>query len=153
LDSLIYALEINQTKIMKTTRTRWIVISGVLAVVLIVGATALTAWSQSAPVLTIAPTGTNQIAIGITNGINTGNYEVWWTPVLANPDYPWTAVAVGTNGETNFTLSVAGYQAGFFQVVQDTNLIPLWEAADPNNPGAGILTVYIDNPTNGAVLQ
>ena len=35
----------------------------------------------------------------------------------------------------------------------DTNSIPLWEAADPNNPGTGILTVFIDSPTNGAVLQ
>jgi hypothetical protein len=30
--------------------------------------------------------------------------------------------------------------------------IPLWKAADPNNPSAGVLSVFIDSPTNGAVL-
>jgi hypothetical protein len=35
----------------------------------------------------------------------------------------------------------------------DTNSVPLWELADPNNPGLGILSVTIDSPTNGAVLQ
>jgi hypothetical protein len=29
----------------------------------------------------------------------------------------------------------------------------LWEAADPNNQATGILAVFIDNPTNNAVLQ
>jgi hypothetical protein len=31
------------------------------------------------PVLTIAPTGTNQLLITITNGVSTANYELWWT--------------------------------------------------------------------------
>jgi hypothetical protein len=34
----------------------------------------------------------------------------------------------------------------------DTNGVPLWEAADPNNPGAGILAVFIDSPANGGNL-
>jgi hypothetical protein len=33
------------------------------------------------------------------------------------------------------------------------DILPLWQAADPNNPAAGVLTVFIDSPTNGAVLQ
>jgi hypothetical protein len=48
---------------------------------------------------------------------------------------------------------MALYQTGFYRAVIDTNSVPLWEAADPNNPGAGILAVFIDSPANGTVLQ
>jgi hypothetical protein len=44
---------------------------------------------------------------------------------------------------------MGAYQTGFFRALIDTNSIPLWEAADPNNPSAGILTVFIDSPANG----
>lgn len=112
------------------------------------------AWAQNTPpVLTIAPTGTNQLLITITNGVDTGNYELWWTPVLADPAYPWTAAVIGNQGQTNFTVNIGPYSSGFFRVVVDTNTIPLWEAADPNNPSAGILTVFIDSPANGSVVQ
>ena len=104
------------------------------------------------PYLTIAPTGTNQFLITVIN-TNSANYELWWTPALANSAYPWTAVAVGTTGQTNFTVNIGPYSTGFYRAIWDTNSIPLWEAADPNNPGAGILAVFIDSPTNGMVLQ
>ena len=43
---------------------------------------------------------------------------------------------------------------GYHYPATDANGVPLLlELADPNNPGAGILTIYIDNPTNGAVIQ
>ncbi len=45
------------------------------------------------------------------------------------------------------------YQSGFFRTILDTNSVPLWEAADPNNPSAGILTVYIDSPANGSTIS
>ncbi|MGB7749529.1 MAG: hypothetical protein WBN75_19835 [Verrucomicrobiia bacterium] len=102
------------------------------------------------PYLTIAPAGTN-LLITVFNNTGPANYELWWTPVLVN--YPWTAVAVGTTGQTNFTVGTAIYPAGFYRALQDTNAIPLWEAADPNNQAAGILAVFIDNPTNNAALQ
>jgi hypothetical protein len=108
--------------------------------------------AQTAPVLSIAPTGTNQLLITITNGVGTANYELWWTPVLASPDYPWTTTAVGTTGQTNFTVNIGPYSTGFYRALQDTNAIPLWEAADPNNQGAGILAVFIDSPINGSTL-
>ncbi len=125
----------------------------VLTLVLLAGRWA---WGQSTPpVLTVAPTGTNQLLITITNGVSgTGSYELWTTPVLGDAvDYPWTTVVVGTNGVTNFTVNIGPYPAGFYRAVLDTNSIPLWELADPNNPGAGILNVWIDNPTNGSTLN
>ena len=137
---------------MKTIRNHWVKIIGICGGGLLVIATALTALSQTAPVLTIMQLGTNQFSITITNGVGGTYYDLLWTPVLANPDYPWTYAAVGNAGQTNFMLNMGVYQTGFFQVLIDTNSIPLWEAADPNNPGAGILTVFIDSPANGSTI-
>jgi hypothetical protein len=138
---------------MKTIRRHWISTIGVCAGGFVVVVAALTVLSQTAPVLTIASLGTNNFSIKITNGVSTADYDVQWTPALANPNYPWTYAAIGSTGQTNFMLNMGAYQSGFFRGLLDTNSIPLWEAADPNNPGAGILTVFIDSPTNGAVLQ
>lgn len=121
---------------------------------LLIIATALTVLAQTAPVLTMQTTGTNQLLITITNGVSATTYDIYTTPVLGNiVAYPWTAAVIGTNGQTNFTLNIGPYQAGFFRAVVDTNSVPLWEAADPNNPSAGILAVFIDSPANGTVLQ
>ena len=110
--------------------------------------------TTNGPYLTIGPTGTNGLfLITVFNNTSPANYEIWYTPILANAAYPWTAVAAGTAGQTNFVVSAGSYYTGFYQAIWDTNSIPLWEAANPNNPDAGILTVYIDSPTNGAVLQ
>lgn len=105
------------------------------------------------PVLTIVPTGTNQLLITITNGTSTVNYELWTTPVLGDSvDSPWTTVAAGT-GLTNFTVTIGPYPVGFYRAILDTNSIPLWKLADPNNPSAGVLNVWIDNPANGSTLN
>jgi hypothetical protein len=113
------------------------------------------AWAQSIPqpVLTITPAVSNQMVISITNGVSTANYDLYWTPVLANPAYPWKAAVIGSTGQTNFTVSMGVWQNQFYRVVVDTNSVPIWEAADPNNPSAGILAVFIDSPVNGTVLQ
>lgn len=118
-------------------------------------ATALTAWSQIAPIVTIAPTGTNQLSITVTNDIpGTGSYEVWTTPVLGDvTDYPWRGAAMGTNDQTNFVVNMPPYPSGFYEVILDTNVPPLWEAANPDNPGLGVLSITIDSPTNGMTLQ
>ncbi len=112
-----------------------------------------TALSQTVPVLTMAPLGTNQFSITITNAVPTYSYELWWTPVLNDPvDYPWTAAAVGNVGQTNFILSNWTYPAAFFRGLLDTNAIPLWEAANPSNP-TNILKITIASPANGSTLN
>jgi len=110
------------------------------------------AQNLSQPVLNIATASSNQIVISITNAVM-ANYEVWTTPILGNPvDYPWTIAAVGTNGQSSFTVPANIYPSGFFQVILDTNAIPLWEAANPTNQSLGVLNVLIDSPTNGSTL-
>lgn len=121
-----------------------------VAIVLLLGSWV---WAQSLPALTIAPATSNQLTITITNPAP-GSYELWTTPVLGDDeDYPWTIMAVGTNGQNSFTIPIPVYPAGFYQATLDTNAIPLWEAADPNNQSAGILNIWIDSPTNGASLN
>ena len=136
---------------MKTTKK----LAGIITALCVLCAFILTfrAFAGPPPILTITSLGTNQFSITITNSIGTNDYDLLWTPVLANSDYPWTWAALGAPGETNYLLNMGNYQSGFFVALLDTNAVPLWEAADPNNPGAGILTVYIDSPTNGMVLQ
>ena len=109
-------------------------------------------WAQNAA-LTIAPLGTNEYSVNITNNIGTADYDLQWTPILANPDYPWSFAAIGVPGGTNFLLNAQGYQSAFFRAVLDTNAVPLWEQSDPNNPSSPILTVTITSPANGANLN
>ena len=135
---------------MKTIRKNW-TLAGICAACLIVVA-ALTALAQTAPMLTIAPAGTNQYSIRFTNSIGTASYDIQGTPVLASPDYPWTWAAIGTPGQTNFVVT-AVYDSSFYRAILDTNSIPLWEAADPNNPSLGALSITIDTPVNGSTLH
>jgi hypothetical protein len=124
---------------------------GILVGGIVVVAVAFTALSQTAPFLTITPLGTNQFSISFTN-YPASTWDLQWTPLLDNSDYPWTFAAVGTPGQSNYLLNMEDYQSGFFRTILDTNSVPLWEEADPNNPGAGILTVFIDSPTNHSTL-
>ena len=130
---------------MKTQKKHWLIFLVIAAEFIGVNAR-----SQSAPVLNIAPVpGTNQFSITFTN--TDAIYDIQETPVLGNEDYPWTWAAIGSSGQTNFTVT-AIYPNDFYRAVLDTNSIPLWEAADPNNPSAGILTIVIDSPLNGSTI-
>jgi hypothetical protein len=136
---------------MKPLKTHSRSLFGVLIGGIIVVAVALSARSQTSPVLTITPLGTNQFSISFTN-YPASTWDLQWTPFLDNPDFPWTFAAVGTPGQSNYLLNMGTYQSGFFRTILDTNSVPIWEEADPNNPGAGILTVFIDSPGNGSTL-
>lgn len=115
-------------------KKHWTALLATAAGGLLVIATALNVWSQTAPYLTVAPTGTNQLLITITNA-SSGSYELWTTPVLGNTGaYPWTTAAVGTNGQNTFVVPSGPYLAGFFQALLDTNAIPLWQAAIGTSP-------------------
>jgi hypothetical protein len=101
--------------------------------------------------LTVAATNPGQLFISVMNSTNVGTYDLYATPVLNNPT--WTCIATGALLQTNFMVNIPGYPAEFYRAIWDTNAIPYWMLADPNNPATGALTVFIDCPTNGAVLQ
>jgi len=105
------------------------------------------------PMLVITNLGAGQLSLTVTNPTAPENYEVITTPNLLTPIGQWMMIAVGTNGQCAFVVNAGTIPTGFYQVIQDTHTIPLWEAADPNNQGTGVLSVWIDSPNNGAVLQ
>jgi hypothetical protein len=117
---------------------------------------ALLAQAQQ-PVIRIAPLGSNQFNIVITNGVPTTNYTLFWTPVLANTNYPWIALWGGAVGETNFTVNGLDWPLGFFKVMVghdlDGDSWPVWQDANDNDPDIGILSVTIDWPPNGGNLN
>ena len=66
-----------------------------------------------APVLQATLVSTNQVNVLITNGVGTANYELYWTPVIADPIYPWTLLSIGTLGQTNFGVLMNYSEIGF----------------------------------------
>ena len=64
---------------------------------------------------------------------------------------------LGTNeaGQTSFWVDGGEYAMGFFQAAIGTNYSGMWDfqLANPNDPSLGALSITIDSPTNGAVLQ
>lgn len=140
---------------MKTLQAHWrlilsLALTGILAIV------ALTALADP-PVLKITSLGTNQFLITVTNGLSTTNYTVYWTPALANTNYPWQVMGFGDVGITNFLVDMQDSPVGFFRVLigidQDGDGVPEWQDAQPLDPAVGVLSITIDSPTNGAVLQ
>jgi hypothetical protein len=108
------------------------------------------------PVLKISDVGGSQFFIEITNAVNT-NYTLYWTPTLANPNYPWVVLTNTEVGGSNFLVDAGGWDAGWFRVMIGTDFdgdgVPEWQDAQPGNPSVGILSVTIDSPINGTVLQ
>ena len=142
---------------MKTIERHWIAFLGIFGSGLVIVVTALTALSQTAPVLTIAPTGTNQFLISITNGDSLLNYEIYRTPVLVDPNFPWTLEIEGLVGQTNFTVDMGDDPSGFFRadvgIDADGDGVPNYMDGDPNNPAVGALTITIVSPLNGSTFN
>jgi len=144
---------------MKKLRTKWNgIIAGVCTLALIITLTALA--DVPPPELSIEQTDSNQFNIVITNGITATNYTLFWTPVLEDPNFPWLPLWVSEVGETNFAVEVPGMDEipnGFFRVLMgsdsDGDGILQQQDADSDDPGVGILSVTINSPTDGAVLQ
>jgi hypothetical protein len=109
------------------------------------------------PVLTIAPINPSQFQITITNAVATTNYEIYRTPVLNDPEFPWTLHIIGAVGQSNFTVDMGVLEAGFFRAALgsdwDSDGVANFQDADPADPTIGILSLTIDSPTNGMVLQ
>ncbi|MEK7782023.1 MAG: hypothetical protein AAB370_11040 [Verrucomicrobiota bacterium] len=110
------------------------------------------------PVLTIAPTGTNQLLISITNGVTNINYEIYKTPLLGDEaNYPFTLHLIGELGQSNFTVNMGPEQTGWYRAAigldWDNDGVPNAIDGNPNNTNVGALTVTIDSPTTGQLLQ
>lgn len=135
-------------------------LSVVLASLFGAGAVIVTALNVFAdvqpPVLTISSLGSNQFSIVITNGGAT-NYTLFWTPALADQNYPWEVLGVAGVGETNFLVDGEEWPSGYFRVLvgvdRDGDGVPDWQDADPLNPNVGQLQVIIYSPANGSTIN
>lgn len=112
------------------------------------------AQSVPLPILSIAPTNSNQLSITVTNGVSYANYVLYNQHVLGGS---WVYVTNPVPGVTNFVVNPGPYFQGFYMVTGSTNWnnngIPNWDYADPTNPGIGVLTVSIVSPAQGAVIH
>jgi hypothetical protein len=130
--------------------------SGAFAVATALVAVTLIALADP-PVLTIAPTSTNQFLISITNASSVETYELYRTPVLNDEVYPWTLSATGALGQSNFVVSMGVERSGFWKAAVgtdwDSDSVPNWMDADPNNGAVGALSITILSPTNGMNLD
>jgi hypothetical protein len=133
----------------------WITLASCLALSAVLVLIAINVFADPPqPGLSISSLGSNQFLVTITNSLSTTNYTLFWTPVLADPNNPWEAIAAGTVGQSNFTVDGSGYPAGFFQVALLPGTgVPPWEAANPSDPNSPILSVNITIPAAGSVVQ
>jgi hypothetical protein len=103
----------------------------------------------------------------IAGGAAGTNYDVFSTTNFVGntmTNATWTWLGQGTNcgryflnnQATNQTFYLLGgtlASDGSGLTVAYENLIPNWKNADPNNPSAGVLTVTIVSPAQGAIIQ
>jgi hypothetical protein len=140
---------------MKILKRYWITFASFLGVSAAVALIAINVFADAPqPVITISSLGTNEFLVTVTNSLSTTNYTLYWTPVLADPNNPWEAIAAGSVGQSNFMVDGGAYPVGFFRValVPSTG-VPPWERADPNDPNSPILSVSITTPADGSTVQ
>jgi hypothetical protein len=109
------------------------------------------------PALTVLRQSTNQVKLTITNAVVGVAYELYRTPVLGDElNYPWTLEQLGSVNQTNFYSYSDIEAAGFYKATTadwDSDGIPNYQDAQPNNAAVGRLTITIQFPTNGSTVN
>jgi hypothetical protein len=103
--------------------------------------------------LTPVIAGTN-VTLTLWNGQTNESYNILFTTDVAATN--WQTAAIGSMGQTNFPLVMTN-AVGFYRAEVgddfDGDGIKNWVDAQPSNTNVGALTVTIDSPTDGSVLQ
>ena len=111
--------------------------------------------SSPVPGLSITRTSSNLLTLTITNGVTTEYYEIYSKIQLHLPD--WNFFTNGLQGQTSFTAATFPGQSRFFRARAtndwDGDGVLNWADADPNSTNIGVLTITIESPVNGALLQ
>jgi hypothetical protein len=127
---------------MRTLRNNWAKLAGLMALAVTAVVTiyaCVSAWGQTAPVLGIAPTGTNLINVTVLNPATNAAYQIYYREFLIE-DYPWEFLTNGTLGQSNFLFNTGDTVSGFFEAVNNASFVP------------PTINVIILSPTNGALL-
>jgi hypothetical protein len=80
------------------------------------------------------------VSLVVTNGTNTGKYDIYWTEFLSAAPV-WQLVTNGGTGVSNFTIYIGDDTQGFFEARNDTNTLPF------------VLNLTIQAPASGANIQ
>ncbi len=117
----------------------------------------LAGWS-AAPVLGVGPftniAGVNYVNVTvISNATSTNVYQIDHRGLL-DTNVPWVGATIGITGQTNFLIQLGPEETMFFRAVAcddcDGDGIKNWQDANPGSTNVGLLTITIENPTNGA---
>ena len=127
---------------MKLIRKNWTAACTAFALAMLVVSAIYACFSalgQTAPVLTVTPTGTNTITVVATNGVSNGVYQLYYREDLTT-NFPWVLFTNGGTGQTNFAINTGDTIKGYFEAAY--------------NPGFVLptITIIIQSPTNGALL-
>jgi hypothetical protein len=128
---------------MKNLKRHWAnlagaVCAGSLAVLAVYAG--ISALGQTAPVLGISLTTNNAVVVTVTNGVSTGQYQIYWTEFLS-PAPEWLLLTNGSIGQTQFLVPMADWDSTFFNASAISNFVP------------PTLNVIILSPTNGTLLN
>lgn len=111
--------------------------------------------TSPAPGLSIERLSTNAVTLTITNGVTNEFYEIYSRVDLQAPI--WDFFTNGTLGQTSWPVATSPIQRRFFEARAnndwDSDGVLNWADADPNSTNVGFLTITIESPSNGAVLQ
>src|SRR5271165_1043713 len=69
--------------------------------------------SQTAPGLGISLTTNNAVLVTVTNGVSSGQYQIYWTEFLT-PTPDWLLLTNGSIGQTQFLVPMEDWEMTFF---------------------------------------
>ena len=107
--------------------------------------------------LQITLVSTNTVQVTITNGSPGDTFQIERRPAF-DENYDWGNPVSGTLNQTNFLLTMGAADVmEFYRALScldcDGDGVPNTSDANPLDPAIGILTITIDNPANGSVVQ
>jgi hypothetical protein len=100
-------------------------------------------------------TNNNTLKISITNAIPGATYDLFSVPQLTTGALAWTVFQTGTPGQVTFSIPTWPALSGFFVVGTndlDFDGWPNFDDGNSANTNIHALTIYIESPTNGAVI-
>ena len=135
-------------------RSRWFAFAG-LCTLLLLGMLAGRSGLGQSNLTLKAWLSNSTIQITISNGLPSGHYDLFWVPELPTGNIPWSLCQTGAVGQTNFSVPFGPFFSGFFVVATndiDFDSWPNYEDGNSTNSSIHALSIYIESPTNGAVI-
>ena len=92
--------------------------------------------------LSISPVNGTNLPLSLLEADPAGRYDIYFASNLVSS--PWSDIAQGTNGQTNFTLTLPQLDGGFFRAARTDT---------PITNTAGMTALFADNYVNSSLVQ